>query len=73
MGVDELFGIFQAEFGDDWPNILVPPREDVVWNITGTIPADPKAAFIDDLTVTPSIDASKSGHWHGHIKNGNVE
>lgn len=24
----------------------------------------------DDLTLTPSIDASSSGHWHGFITNG---
>jgi hypothetical protein len=24
------------------------------------------------MTVTPSIDASASGHWHGHITNGNI-
>ncbi len=26
----------------------------------------------DDLTLAPSVDASKSGHWHGHITNGNM-
>lgn len=26
----------------------------------------------DTLTLSPSIDASKLGHWHGHISNGNV-
>ena len=24
------------------------------------------------MTLTPSIDASKSGHWHGFITNGEV-
>ncbi|MGH9524207.1 MAG: DUF6527 family protein [Terriglobales bacterium] len=24
------------------------------------------------MTVQPSIDASASGHWHGHIKNGDI-
>lgn len=24
------------------------------------------------LTITPSIDASKSGHWHGSITNGEI-
>jgi hypothetical protein len=22
------------------------------------------------MTLTPSVDASKEGHWHGHITNG---
>lgn len=25
------------------------------------------------LTATPSVDASKSGHWHGFIRNGQIE
>ena len=25
------------------------------------------------MSVTPSIDASKSGHWHGHITNGEIK
>ncbi len=25
------------------------------------------------LTVTPSIDASESGNWHGHITNGEIK
>ncbi len=27
----------------------------------------------DRLTIHPSIDASKEGHWHGSITNGEVE
>jgi hypothetical protein len=26
----------------------------------------------ETLTLTPSIDASTSGHWHGHIRNGEI-
>lgn len=26
----------------------------------------------DALTLTPSIDASQHGHWHGHITNGEI-
>lgn len=33
------------------------------WTVTGNF---------QDLTVTPSIDASSSGHWHGFITNGEV-
>jgi hypothetical protein len=35
------------------------------WTITG--------ADWNMLTVAPSIDASKSGHWHGHITNGEIK
>jgi len=24
------------------------------------------------MSITPSIDASASGHWHGYITNGNI-
>lgn len=27
----------------------------------------------DDLTLMPSVDCSKSGHWHGFITNGKVQ
>lgn len=26
-----------------------------------------------DLTLSPSVDASHSGHWHGYIINGEVQ
>jgi hypothetical protein len=26
----------------------------------------------EDLTLTPSIDVSAAGHWHGFITNGDV-
>lgn len=25
------------------------------------------------MTIAPSIDASQSGHWHGHITNGEIK
>jgi hypothetical protein len=41
----------------------VPAGVDVIWQWFGDFP---------DLTVSPSIDASKSGHWHGHITKGEI-
>lgn len=35
-----------------------------VWTLTGT--------SFEDMSLSPSIDASASGHWHGFITNGNV-
>jgi len=26
----------------------------------------------EDLTLAPSIDASHFGHWHGHVRNGEI-
>ncbi len=28
--------------------------------------------WFETLTLTPSIDASKQGHWHGFIKDGEI-
>jgi len=64
--------LFEREFGDSWNEIVVPMRAETSWSISGTRPANPNAAFVEDLTVTPSIDASPSGHWHGFITNGEI-
>lgn len=29
--------------------------------------------MFEDLTLKPSINASGSGHWHGHVTNGRIE
>lgn len=38
------------------------------WNIAGGI----EAASFDTLTVTPSLDGSAGGNWHGFITNGEI-
>ena len=35
-----------------------------IWDMTGS--------SFEDLTLTPSVDASSSGHWHGFITNGEI-
>ena len=50
------------------------PNSEQVWQITGDAPSfdgDTHGGF-DNISLTPSVDASKSGHWHGFIKNGNI-
>jgi Family of unknown function (DUF6527) len=49
------------------PTMLNPPwdRSRPVWKRNGETFAD--------LTLAPSIDASKSGHWHGFITNGEIK
>lgn len=37
-----------------------------IWNLQGQ-------EDFETLTLTPSIDASASGHWHGYIRNGQIE
>ncbi len=49
---------------------IVPTKPEQAWSISGSVPTDTRVDFITDLTVTPSIDASASGHWHGVITKG---
>ena len=44
----------------------LPPTDDAsyLWERTGD-------AF-ETLTLSPSVDASKEGHWHGYIRNGEI-
>jgi len=72
MSERDQWALFEKEFGEDWNTIVVPMNPDFAWSISGIRPTDPRAAFIDNLTVTPSIDASASGHWHGFITNGEI-
>jgi hypothetical protein len=44
---------------------IVGIKDDYCWTF-------PAGGDFTTLTVTPSIDASASGNWHGHITNGEV-
>jgi Family of unknown function (DUF6527) len=37
-----------------------------IWTIAG----DQDCHSFENVTLTPSVDASKFGHWHGFITNG---
>jgi hypothetical protein len=39
--------------------------DDTIWTIAA-------GDSFDNLSLTPSVDASKSGHWHGFITNGEI-
>jgi hypothetical protein len=43
---------------------IVPMKADFAWSFTGN--------NFETMTVTPSIDASSSGNWHGFITNGEI-
>jgi hypothetical protein len=51
---------------DDWPVAWVPSNCRAKWSLSNT-------TDFDTLTVSPSIDASASGNWHGFIKNGEIK
>lgn len=48
---------------------VVPCKRDYAWQFTPPI----EQASFDSLSVKPSLDASKSGHWHGHITGGEIK
>lgn len=67
--------LFEKEFGDDWPNKIVPANPDFAWTVTAWDITDayiPEDEVFGSVSVTPSIDASLSGHWHGFITNGEI-
>lgn len=70
MSDDDQYALYEREFGEDWGALIVPSRAGFAWNITGTRPSEPNSIGFHDMSVTPSIDASASGHWHGYITNG---
>lgn len=39
--------------------------DETVWSIVG-------GSTFEDISLTPSVDASKYAHWHGFITNGEV-
>lgn len=67
MSSREQYDLFEKTFGEEWNQLVVPSRESFAWTIHGI-----NRDNFDQLTVTPSIDASASGHWHGLIRNGQI-
>lgn len=51
------------------------PRKEA-WNVVSCKPDIAWQRTSDDfatMSITPSIDASASGHWHGHITGGQIQ
>ena len=49
----------------DWPIDWVPSNKAAKWTLSSL-------DSFDAMTVTPSIDASASGNWHGFVTNGEI-
>lgn len=62
LSSSQQFDLYQESFGDDWNMLVVPCREEFCWTFS--------SADFNSLSVSPSVDASNSGHWHGSIING---
>jgi hypothetical protein len=63
-----LFAKLMPTFGDPYVDIpvndVVPCRRGFAWQRTG----DDFAS----MSITPSLDASAAGHWHGFITSGEI-
>jgi hypothetical protein len=65
MSVWDQMAAAREHFGEQGDFDIVPCRKDMAWVFQN-------AESFETLTVTPSLDASASGHWHGFIQNGGV-
>lgn len=65
---DSQYGLFKRVLPEDQVHETVPCRRGFAW--AAQPPVD--QATFENLSVTPSLDASASGHWHGFITNGEV-
>lgn len=61
LKTSEQCDLFDAAVGDA---VVVPCRQESSWAVSGQDFAT--------MSVTPSLDASASGHWHGHITKGKI-
>jgi hypothetical protein len=52
----------EAALGDD--ALYCPCKPESTWQVNGR--------DFETMSVTPSLDASAAGHWHGHITNGEI-
>jgi hypothetical protein len=58
--------IFESMF--EAPHAVQGCNPDCAWTVAGGI----EAASFDTMTVTPSLDGSAGGLWHGHITSGEI-
>ncbi len=65
LGAKEQMQLINKAFPKNGGDVVL-AKDGLAWKITGSM------AF-DAMTVTPSIDASASGHWHGWIKEGEAQ
>lgn len=64
MPFNEQYYLFEKLYGEGWNHLIVGCKDDMAWGFSTT--------DFETITVTPSLDASASGHWHGNIQNGNI-
>lgn len=62
MKVSDQQDIFDAAYGED---AVVVGCKFLAWQMES-------GPSFETMTITPSLDASASGHWHGFITNGQI-
>jgi hypothetical protein len=55
-----------------WPLLCPPPTAEGQVTVPPGFHWTRTGETFDVLTLSPSVDASKSGHWHGHIMAGGI-
>lgn len=64
-GPDGEYELFSHLIPEEELHHAVPCQRNHAWQFTGDT--------FENLSITPSIDASASGHWHGYITNGEIK
>lgn len=65
LSISDQMDLFRDALAIEKANrIVVPMQQDYAWRFSSD--------DFSTLTVSPLIDASRSGHWHGVIRNGEV-
>lgn len=64
----EQWALIDAAIGDDETVIYQACDPNCAWSCS---PAADVATF-EDISVTPSLDGSKGGNWHGFVTNGAI-
>lgn len=65
MKIGDQIELFEKALREEEMDVVVPMTAEVSWALE-----NPESW--DTISVSPSIDASPSGDWHGHIKAGQV-
>lgn len=67
MSIEDQINIINKEC--NFENVIL-DNEETCWTIRGSLILGTHLLSFLDMSITPSIDASKAGHWHGYITNG---
>jgi hypothetical protein len=64
----EQWDIVETALGEDREGHVQFCRPDFGWSCSPS----PEQATFENITITPSIDGSAGGNWHGFITNGDI-